>query len=141
MNEEKYANLWGEWIGREEDFYKKCFTIIKNIDAQTFKLIAGVSREILEAAIRDTQKSFKKNTLPDYLIFNPNIVTENTKENYSRLVLDEVSAEVPTVILPFIRGFNGKRKISEVFHLGYNVLINMTELVDELREKHMLINI
>ena len=69
------------------------------------------------------------------------VFTENTKENYTRLVLGEVSAEVPTVILPFIRGFNGKRKTTDIFHIGYNVLYNMTELVDELREKNMLINI
>ena len=141
INEANYTTLWGKWAGSEEDFYKKCFAIIKNIDAHEFKRITGLSREILEAAIRDTQKSFEKNTLPNYLILHPNVVTENTKENYSRLVLGEVSAEVPTVILPFIRGFNGKRKTAEVFHIGYNVLFNMAELVDELREKNMLINI
>ena len=141
VNEEKYANLWGEWIGREEDFYTKCFKIVKNIDNNTFKRITGVSREILEAAILDTQQSFMRNILPDYLILNPDIVTENTKENYTHLVLGKVSAEVPTVILPFIRGFNGKRKTADIFHVGYNVLFNMTELVNELREKHMLINV
>lgn len=141
INEANYAILWGEWTGREEDFYKKCFAIIKNIDTNAFKRITRLSREIQEAAIRDTQKSFEKNTLPDYLIFNHNVVTENIKENYSRLVLGEVSAEVPTVILPFIRSFDGKRKTAEVFHIGYNVLFNMAELVDELREKNMLINI
>lgn len=141
VNEEKYANLWGEWIGREEDFYAKCFKIVKNIDNNIFKRITGVSREILEAAILDTQQSFMRNILPDYLILNPDIVTENTKENYTHLVLGKVSAEVPTVILPFIRGFNGKRKTADIFHFGYNVLFNMTELVNELREKHMLINV
>ena len=141
VNEEKYANLWGEWIGREVDFYTKCFKIVKNIDNNTFKRITGVSREILEAAILDTQQSFMRNILPDYLMLNPDIVTENTKENYTHLVLGKVSAEVPTVILPFIRGFNGKRKTADIFHVGYNVLFNMTELVNELREKHMLINV
>ena len=111
------------------------------MNAHTFKKITGISREILDAAIRYEQKIFQENILPDQLVLNPDVIIEKAKESYTRMVLEEVSAEIPSVILPLIRGFNGERKTPEVFHLGYNVLFNMAELVDDLIEKRILINV
>ncbi len=139
INEENYKKLWGDWAGREEEFYIKCYDIISKLDAETFKRITGLKREILEAAIRDSQKVFLKNILPEKLILNPEVVSEIEGEGYTRLVFGEVSAKIPSVIVPLIRGFNGKRTTVEVFHLGYNILLNMSQLVDELHEKEILI--
>lgn len=139
INEENYKKLWGDWAGREEEFYIKCFEIVSKVDAETFKRITGLKREILEAAILDTNNEFIKNVLPEKLILHPDVVSENGEEGFTSLRLGEVSARIPTVISPLICGFNGKRTTVEVFHLGYNVLYNMSEVVDELREKGMLI--
>jgi len=141
VNESIYAALWGEWNGREAEFYKRCFEIVKTMDAATFKKIAGLSREILEAAIRDTQKDFQLNILPEILLLNPDIVYEKVSEGNTRLILGNSSTEVGSLILPLIRGFNGKRKTADVFGLGYNILLNMSELVEELRIKGMLIKV
>jgi Fe-S-cluster containining protein len=137
--EENYKKLWGDWAGREEEFYIKCFEIVSKVDAETFKRITGIKHEILEAAILDTHKEFLKNVLPEKLKVHPEVISENGEEGYTKLKLGEVSAKIPSVIFPIIRGFNGKRSTVEVFHLGYNVLFNLSEVVDELREKGMLI--
>ena len=139
INEENYKKLWGDWVGREEEFYIKCYETVSKVDAETFKRITGIKREILEAAILDTHKEFLKNVLPEKLLLHPKVISENGEEGYTNLKLGEVSAKIQTVIFPIIRGFNGKRTTVEVFHLGYNVLYNMSEVVDELREKGILI--
>lgn len=140
VNDAKYAALWGDWVEREEEFYRHCFEIVKNIDASTFKQITGLNREILEAAIKDTQKDFKLNNLPDFLLLHPDIVANKAKEGYTHLALGENSVEVSSALLPLVYGFNGKRKTVEIFQLGYNVLFNISDLLDELRKKGMLIN-
>jgi hypothetical protein len=139
INEAEYKKLWGDWAGKEEAFYKDCYGIIKDMNASTFKRITGLNREILEASILDTNKAFQQNVLADILLLNPGIIFEKIDEADTRLVLGEASAKVPTVFVPLIRGFNGKRTTVEAFQLGYNLLFNMSELVDELREKGMLI--
>ena len=139
INDSKYAALWGDWIGREEEFYRSCFNIVKNIDAVTFKQITGQTREILEAAIRDTQKKFILSNLPVFLLLHPGIIADKSNEDHILLILGEITAKVPSALLPLIHSFNGKRQTVEVFQLGYNILFNMSDLVDELREKGMLI--
>jgi hypothetical protein len=141
VNEASYAALWGEWNGREEEFYKSCFEIIKTMNAVTFKKISGLSREILETAIRETRKDFHLNILPDILLLNPDIVYEKVNEENIRLIFGNSSAEIGSLVLPLIRGFNGKRKTVDVFALGYNILLNISELVEELRVKGMLIKV
>jgi hypothetical protein len=139
INQENYKKLWGNWAGREEEFYLKCYEIVSKLDATTFKRITGLKREILEAAILDTQKDFLKSILPDILILNPEVISETEQEGFTVLICGEVSAKIPALILPLIRAFNGKRTTVEVFQLGFNVLYNMEEIVDELREKNILI--
>ena len=140
VNNTIYSDVWGKWEGKEEEFYRSCYTIIKTIDAATFKSITGISRQILDAAIRDTQQKFLQNTFPDYLLLNPANVTEKINEGFTRLYLGDVFAEIPSVLFPVIRGFTGKRKTADVFHLGYNVLFSLDNIVVELIEKGLLIN-
>lgn len=137
--EENYAKLWGDWAGREAEFYQKCYEIVSNVNADTFKRITGVKREILEAAIWETNREFLENVLPERMILNPQVEVKNWEEGHLKLSLGEVSAKIPALILPLIRAFNGKRETPEVFHLGYNVIYNMSEVVDELREKGILV--
>ena len=142
VKDEVYKKLWGDWIGKEEAFYRNCYTIIKETDATTFKRITGLNREILEAAIFDTQKIFLQNILPERLQLNSNVVIEaGAHEGYSRWVLGEVYAEIPVVFSPLIRAFNGERQTAAVFQLGYNLLFNMSEMVDDLYKKGILLKV
>ncbi|GGZ75033.1 hypothetical protein [Algibacter mikhailovii] len=141
INKENYGKLWGGWAGREEEFYIKCYEIVSKVDAHTFKQITGLKHEILEVAISDTQKNFIKNMLPEKLVLHPNVNSEKAEEGYTLMSLGEETAKIPLLILPLIRSFNGKRTTLEVYQLGFDVLYNMEEVVDELRKKGMLINV
>ena len=77
--------------------------------------------------------------MPDFLLLHPGVVADKSNEDHILLVLGEITAKVSPALLPLINSFNGKRQTVEVFQLGYNILFNMSDLVDELREKGMLI--
>jgi hypothetical protein len=141
VNDARYSKLWGAWEGKEEEFYLRCYDVIKITDAATFKSITGLSREILDAAIRDTQQKFQHDIFPDYLLLHPDIEAEKINEGLTRLTLKDISAEIPSVLYPIVRGFNGSRTTVEVFHLGYNVLISLNHVVEDLLQKGLLIQI
>ena len=141
VDDVKYSKLWGKWEGREEEFYRNCYAIVEATDAATFKSITGLSREILDAAIRDTQQNFNQHILPDYLLLHPDIAVDKINEGLICLKLGDISAEIPSVLYPIVRGFNGNRTTVEVFHLGYNVLISLNHVVDDLLQKGLLITI
>ena len=136
--EENYTRLWGDWAGREAEFYMKCYEIVSQVDATTFKNITGLKREILEAAIWETNREFLNNILPDKMILHPEAEMTNVEDGQMVLSLGETSAKIPAVLSPLVRAFNGSRDTVDVFHLGYNVIYNMTGIVDELREKGIL---
>jgi len=139
--EENYSKVWGEWEGREAEFYIRCYEIVSQVDSDTFKKITGVKREILKSAIWETNKEYLENVLPDILILHPETVSKNAEEGQLILSLGETSVKIPALIFPLVRAFNGKRETPEVFHLGYNVIYNMSEIVDNLREKGILIKV
>jgi hypothetical protein len=136
---EKYSKLWGDWEGKEAEFYQRCFEIISQVDAATFKKITGLKREILEAAIWKSNRHFLENVLPEKLVFNPAVEVSNSEAGYLSLQLKDESTKIPAVILPLIRAFNGNRTTVEIFHHGYDILYNLSETVDELLEKRILI--
>jgi hypothetical protein len=135
----KYSSLWGEWEGKEKEFYLNCYNIVKDTDAATFRTITGLSREILDAAIRIEQHNFSDHVYPDVLLLHPEIVIERKDTGYTTLALGSNVVEVASVLLPIVRGFNGKRTTVEVFHLGYNVLVSIDNLVIDLLAKGMLL--
>lgn len=77
--ESTYAALWGEWAGREEDFYVRCFEHVKSIGREGF-------REILrdpEAAGRlenlaERREAMLRPVLPGRLVPNPRMKTTET---------------------------------------------------------------
>jgi Fe-S-cluster containining protein len=139
VDDSRYSKLWGEWEGREEEFYLQCYDVVKLTSAATFKSITGLTREILDAALRDTQQKFQEGIFPDYLLLHPDIKAEKISEGLTRIELNNVSAEIPSVLYPLVRGFNGNRTTVEVFHLGYNVLISLNHVVEDLLQKGLLI--
>lgn len=134
-----YSKLWGKWEGREEEFYRNCYTIVERTDAATFKTITGLTREILDAAIRNTQQEFQQKIFPDFLLLHPDIKSEKINDGVIRLTLGDIFAEIPSVLYPIVRGFNGNRSTVDLFHLAYNVLISLNHVAEELLSKGMLI--
>jgi hypothetical protein len=137
--DENYSALWGEWEGRELEFYKQCFEIVNEIDSNTFQKITGIQREILEAAIWKSNAIYLENLLPQKMILHPDIIQTSAEENQIVLTLEKQTVKIPVVIYPLVKAFNGARLTSEVFHLGYNIQFSMNEIVDELWEKGLLI--
>lgn len=139
LNEEHYRKLWGEWVDREEDFFINCYEKVKDLDIKTFYKLTGLKREILEAALNKLRPKFFENVLPEYMQFNRSVILEDMGNGKIKLILGNVSTIVPAVIMPLVRSFNNKRSTLEAFQLGYDVLYNLSELVDDLREKGMLV--
>jgi Fe-S-cluster containining protein len=137
----KYSQIWGAWEGREKEFFLSCYNIIKDTDAPTFKAITGLSREILDAGLRVELTNFSEGLFPDYLQLHPELVITTQEDGFSRLSLGGDFLEVASVLLPIVRGFNGHRTTVEVFHLGYNVLVSIDHIVNDLLAKGMLKNV
>ncbi|MBX2926509.1 MAG: hypothetical protein KF852_01630 [Saprospiraceae bacterium] len=139
VDEKKYQKLWRHWAGREEGFYTRAFEIVNSLDAAGFRQITGQDRTILEEAIRQTQARFIQATLPERLSLHPDVQIAQQGPEKALFSLNEQQIEIPALALPLIRAFNGQRTVKEVFDMGFKVLFNMSGVVQELRDKNMLV--
>jgi len=56
LPQSEYAALWGDWSGREEEFYLETYRIVAPLDRHTFKNIEGTGQKYL---LRDVEKKFE----------------------------------------------------------------------------------
>lgn len=99
-----YQRMWGKWAGREEEFYKETYRIVKGLNRPRFKRISGIAGEVL---LRDVMKKLQKIVKPKppaFLKRNPHLVVEKTGEDeytlisYSRFDPITVSGRIYRII-------------------------------------------
>jgi len=67
INEEEYQNLWGEWAGKEEEFYIKTFELVANLDKKWFEKIMGINQQIHLKKMEDAYLKMTRPILPGKL--------------------------------------------------------------------------
>jgi len=121
---EAYQGLWKDWVGREEEFYKKTFHLVSALTPKIFEKISGISQKILLGEVKMRQKSLLNPKLPKILKRNLKLQVEKNIDHsyfligYSPLDPFEVSKRVYD-LLDF---FDGKRTNQEVCRLIRNYM-------------------
>ncbi len=141
VSDANYRRIWGDWVGKEEEFYLLCYKYFRETEPESFRQFAGLGGEILESCVIEAHRHFLKNVLPDQMRLSPDLTTEEAGPGRLVLRSDLTSYEVPVLLMPLIKGFDGLRSTKEVFNLGYDVLYNMDQLVDGLLSHDLLIKV
>ena len=70
---EFYAALWGDWAGREEEFYRRCYEAVQGLDAVEFgRLLGEEATERLETLVAAHTRATTDH-LPEGLVMNPDL--------------------------------------------------------------------
>jgi hypothetical protein len=76
-----YRDLWGDWVGREEDFYKETFRLVSALTPKAFEKISGISQKVLLEEVKMRQKSLLNPKLPKILKRNPKLQVEKNRDD------------------------------------------------------------
>ncbi len=72
-----YARMWGDWAGREEDWFRRCDESVATIDDdELISWMDGVRH--LSDAVRDRWDDLAAHDVPDRLTFSPGVGSEVT---------------------------------------------------------------
>jgi Fe-S-cluster containining protein len=121
-DQKSYRELWKDWAGREENFYKKTYQIVIDITPKAFEKITGIYQKILLEEVDTRQKNLFNPQLPKVLKRNPKLQVEKKGENsyfligYSSFDPFEVSKRAYD-LLDF---FDGRKPNDEVCRLIKN---------------------
>jgi hypothetical protein len=117
-----YRDLWGDWVGREEDFYKKTFRLVSALTPKAFEKISGISQKVFLEEVKMRQNSLLNPKLPKTLKRNPKLQVEKNSDNFYFLIgyspLDPF--EVSKRVYDLLDFFDGKRTNQEVCRLIRN---------------------
>ena len=133
INEENYKSLWGEWFGREEEFFIEAYKCIQDIDKKAINEIIGIEFEILKKAIKSSSLTFEKNVYPEILVLQGNLIRELIGDKI-QLISGEKSVEIDVISYSFIKLFDGTNNTVDVFQKAFTVLFSLNKSVDDLIE-------
>lgn len=105
-----YEKIWGEWNGREEEFYKWAFQKVKEVSKSTFSEISGVREKVLlnNIELRRTEML----GMPEYLKIHSDWLPKRGEiSKMIHLKSIDIQFELPSMVLT---AFDGERSTSEV---------------------------
>ena len=139
MSKEEYSYRWGEWEGREIEFYKHAFQSISSLSKEEFESISGIQLHVLLSEINSCLKGVMN--IPEKLKINPNITFNEVLTGYYRIEFKTyIERNNSTITYAFdlpkeiLNAFNGKHTTKEVLkiieqnhktELGNDIIISL----------------
>ncbi|WP_339698783.1 hypothetical protein [uncultured Roseivirga sp.] len=104
-----YVDIWGEWYGRESDFYIWAYEQISRLTSKEFEDITGIRQKVLLEGLKAEHK--KVLTIPEHLSVNEHWKPKNGEQiKKIRFSTIDIQFELPSEVL---HSFDGKKNISE----------------------------
>jgi Fe-S-cluster containining protein len=72
-DEEQYAAMWGDWVGREEEFYRRSHEIVRGVDQGTFESLGGLEHSLRLKTLLSRYSAMINPGVPDVLVRNPSL--------------------------------------------------------------------
>jgi hypothetical protein len=78
---EHYDKLWGDWAGREEEFFIASYKEIKGLSQEDFAVIEGVEQKLHLRALEQAYVQMTEHQIPGKLKKNPELSTEKISDD------------------------------------------------------------
>ncbi len=136
--EADYQKLWGNWQGKEAEFYIKCFELVNKLSKEEYNSIVGIQNEIL---VKDLEsKKNKMTTIPEKLKKNEELVFKKAGEDSYTIKLASIdtSFELPNVVIDIFDGSKATKAIIEELNTKEDIELD-NELLLTLFQHRILV--
>src|SRR5262249_36572595 len=109
LDRKAYATTWGEWLGREHDFFRRCADLVSPLSWSEALAIAGPEARVYARLTQDAYRELISQDIPSALKVGPfqlvqiqNAVTRvNSYNQYDPL-------DVPQAVMELLHYFDGR---------------------------------
>lgn len=109
-----YIEVWGEFEGREQEFYIQSFELVKNISNKEFKKIAGIKNKLFLEIVAEKYSQMFDDKLPQFLKFNNEAnITSLPGDNFI-ISAGKGSFEIQKDYLDLLFEFTGNKKTDDI---------------------------
>lgn len=133
-SEEDYKKLWGELVGKEEQFYQEAHRIVTRLKPEEFDKLGGVKQQVHLGVMEKKRREMLNPDLPNRLRFDTDIHQQPMPHGAAMLIKNGVPLKLSREQLEILALFDGERNNDEVRqawniyrndHLEAELIINL----------------
>lgn len=113
-SEEDYKTLWGDLVGKEEQFYQEAHRVVTGLKPEEFEKLGGVKQQVRLGVVEKKRREMINPELPNRLRFDTTIHQQPMPHGAAILVKDGVPLKLTRGHLEILELFNGERNNDEV---------------------------
>jgi len=111
-----YAGLWGDWLGRESEFYAACYELVRKLERTEFENLGGIKQKLELDRLDKRYLAMHEPKLPDPMLKNPGL--RITRDGEASYVVTSYSGSDPMrlrkTVFDLLEEFDGRRATAEV---------------------------
>ena len=102
-------SVWGNWYGREEEFYQRCASLLKGLDWRDVETVCGAEVQIRAQIVKAAHHKLIANDSPTRL-YTGNFQTVNTTEDHVTVTTYSPydPLDIPKPVMEALAYFNGR---------------------------------
>lgn len=106
--ESERRGLWGEWLGREEEFYRRCFEIVSALTPEEARGLIGAEEPLFRRKLEAQHARATSDALPPRLLRNPELAVLKHEDHYLCAPRPGETFEIHGAFYPLLEYFDGK---------------------------------
>lgn len=139
LNEELYQKLWGEWKGKEKEFFIKCYEIVSKLSSQQLEDMLGLEEQILAKRIKVKAAGFNTAVIPDVLQFIPNDnLVNQVKPMQYEIDVSGKKVMLTQIQYSFVCSFDGKTSTYDLLRKASALHTGIDHLIEPLLKVGLL---
>jgi Fe-S-cluster containining protein len=118
MKNSMYEKKWGQWVGKENEFYIACYNLVNEMSRDSFEAIVGIDQMLLVNKIIEVYQKIVE--LPELMERSDNIDLQRTVDSYIIEINHYIERIDSTIAYSFgipdyvLDAFDGKLTTSQV---------------------------
>lgn len=112
----EYRRMWGDWIGREDEFYGAAYDMVRTLDRDRFASLVGIEHAVAVDRLARRHDAITHPVLPDRLLRNPTLRVDRAGDGSYVLTAGDAgeSTRVRPEVYRLLDLFDGRRATDDV---------------------------
>lgn len=109
-----YERIWGPWVGKEEEFYKKSYEIVSSLSQDDYDRIGGMNQKVFLAWLKKRYQEVVAPAMPALLRSNPEMKSFQGADGKYIVKTEAGFFTIEPALHEVIGMFDGRRSVDEV---------------------------
>lgn len=112
----EYRRMWGEWNGRETEFYGRAFEMVRGLDRNRFASLVGIEHSVAVDRLARRYDAITQPSLPPRLLRNPTLRVDRAADGSYVLTAGDAgeATRLRPEVYQLLDLFDGQRATEEV---------------------------